>query len=53
MDNNTGYTKKNYKVAVVTGSSSGIGLKPLCYWQEMASIRMLQCVILTNQKKKE
>ena len=27
MDNNTGYTKKNYKVAVVTGSSSGIGFE--------------------------
>lgn len=27
MNNNTGDTKKNYKVAVVTGSSSGIGLE--------------------------
>jgi NAD(P)-dependent dehydrogenase (short-subunit alcohol dehydrogenase family) len=27
MDNNTGNTKKNYKVAVVTGSSSGIGFE--------------------------
>jgi NAD(P)-dependent dehydrogenase (short-subunit alcohol dehydrogenase family) len=27
MDNNTGDTKKNYKVAVVTGSSSGIGFE--------------------------
>jgi NAD(P)-dependent dehydrogenase (short-subunit alcohol dehydrogenase family) len=27
MDNKTGNTKKNYKVAVVTGSSSGIGFE--------------------------
>ena len=27
MNNNTGDTKKNYKVAVVTGSSCGIGLE--------------------------
>jgi hypothetical protein len=41
MDNNTGDTKKNYKVAVVTGSSSGIGFETFFATGKMASLRML------------
>ena len=38
------------KVALVTGSSSGIGFETALFWQEADFIHMLLCVILKNPK---